>query len=188
VFHVAGVEDFWIHQDVRHKQPALKTTPTLRDTQGGPAHTGCALGTLLDYWRAVEQSTLTYLAALTDDGLRRIVIVHDSPAERFTVDGSLCHVMIHKVRHIAQTAVFLGTQGISRLLLTRGFTCHLLDYHSVPLLARVTKIPIRDEADRAMSREVFADGDGLKSSDFEMSDDMSSSDWLLPDASAVIQD
>jgi uncharacterized damage-inducible protein DinB len=60
----------------------------------------------------VEQSTLTYLAALTDDELRRIVTVHDSPAERFTVDGLLWHVMIHEMRHTAQIAVLLRTQGI----------------------------------------------------------------------------
>ena len=112
VFHVAGVEDCWIHEDILHEPPVLKTTPALKDTQGGPAYAGFALGTLLDYWRAVERSTLTYLAALTDDELRRIVTVHDSPAERFTLDGLLFHVMIHEVRHTAQIAVLLRTQGI----------------------------------------------------------------------------
>jgi uncharacterized damage-inducible protein DinB len=111
-FHVAGVEDFWIHEDILREQPVLKTTPALKDTEGGPAYAGVALGTLLDYWRAVEQSTLAYLAALTDDELRRIVIVHDSPAERFTVDGLLWHIMIHEMRHTAQIAMLLRTQGI----------------------------------------------------------------------------
>ena len=37
-----------------------------------------------------QQSTLAYLAALTDDELKRIVILHDAPEERFTVDGLLC--------------------------------------------------------------------------------------------------
>jgi uncharacterized damage-inducible protein DinB len=112
VFHIAGVEDFWIHEDILHEDPVLKATPALKDTQGGPAYAGFALETLLDYWRAVEQSTLTYLAALTDDELRRIVTVHDSPAERFTVDGLLWHVMIHEMRHTAQIAVLLRTQDI----------------------------------------------------------------------------
>jgi uncharacterized damage-inducible protein DinB len=40
------------------------------------------------------------------------VIVHDSPEERFTVDGLLWHVMIHEMRHTAQIAVLLRTQDI----------------------------------------------------------------------------
>jgi hypothetical protein len=31
-----------------------------------------------------------------------MVSVHDSPAERFTVDGALVHFLIHQVRHAAQ--------------------------------------------------------------------------------------
>lgn len=112
VFHVAGVEDFWIHEDILREQPILSTTPALKDTQGGPAYADFGLETLLDYWRAVEQSTLTYLAALPDDELQRTVTVHDSPAERFTVDGLLWHIMIHEMRHTAQIAVLLRTQGI----------------------------------------------------------------------------
>jgi uncharacterized damage-inducible protein DinB len=56
--------------------------------------------------------TLAYLATLTDDALKRIVILSDSPEERFTVDGLLWHVMIHEMRHTAQIAVLLRTQGI----------------------------------------------------------------------------
>lgn len=58
VFHVANVEDGWIHQDILRDEPVLKTTPALKDTEGGPAYAGLALRTLLDYWRVVEQSTL----------------------------------------------------------------------------------------------------------------------------------
>jgi uncharacterized damage-inducible protein DinB len=88
------------------------TIPALKDTEWGPVYAGFALRTLLDYWRAVEQSTLTYLAGLTDYELKRIVIVHDAPEERYTVDGLLWHVMIHEMRHTAQIAVLLRTQGI----------------------------------------------------------------------------
>ncbi len=112
VFHVATVEDGWIHLDILRDEPVLKTTPALKDTEGGPAYAGLALGTLLDYWRAVEKSTLAYLAALTGDELRRVVIVDDLPEERFMVDGLLWHVMIHEMRHTAQIAVLLRTQGI----------------------------------------------------------------------------
>jgi uncharacterized damage-inducible protein DinB len=44
--------------------------------------------------------------------LKRIVILHDAPEERFTVDGLLWHVMIHEMRHTAQIAVLLRSQGI----------------------------------------------------------------------------
>jgi uncharacterized damage-inducible protein DinB len=112
VIHVAAVEDFWIHEDILREEPLLRTTPALKDTDGGPMYADVPLGTLLDYWRAVEQSTLTYLAALTDAELQRAVAVHDSPSERFTVDGLLWHVMIHEMRHTAQIAVLLRTQDI----------------------------------------------------------------------------
>ena len=48
----------------------------------------------------------------TFDELKRIVILHDAPEERFTVDGLLWHVMIHEMRHTAQIAVLLRSQGI----------------------------------------------------------------------------
>ncbi len=113
VFHVPAVEDSWIHEDILREQPVRKTIPALKNTAGGPVYAGFVLETLLDYWRVVEQSTLTYLATLTDDELKRLVILHDSPAEeRFTVDGLLWHVMIHEMRHTAQMGVLLRTQGI----------------------------------------------------------------------------
>lgn len=28
--------NFWIHEDILHEQPVLKTAPALKDTQGGP--------------------------------------------------------------------------------------------------------------------------------------------------------
>jgi uncharacterized damage-inducible protein DinB len=49
--------------------------------------------------------------ALTDDEWKRIVIVHDAPEERYTVDGLLWHGMIHEMRHPAQIAVLLRTEG-----------------------------------------------------------------------------
>jgi uncharacterized damage-inducible protein DinB len=90
----------------------LDTFRVFGDSPWAPVYSGFALGTLLDYWRAVEQGTLTYLATLTDDELKRIVIVHDAPEETYTVDGLLWHVMIHEMRHTAQIAVLLRTQGI----------------------------------------------------------------------------
>ena len=112
VFHVPVVEDSWIHEDILRDPPVWKTISALKDTEWEPGYAGFVLETLLDYWRLVEQSTLAYLAALTDDELKRIVILHDAPEERFTVDGLLWHVMIHEMRHTAQIAVLLRSQGI----------------------------------------------------------------------------
>ena len=86
VFHVASVEDFWIREEILREQPLRSTIPALKDTPGGPIFAGFALKTLLDYWRVVEQGTLTYLPTLTDDELKRVVTVHDRPGKRYTVD------------------------------------------------------------------------------------------------------
>jgi len=112
VFHTAAVEDCWLHEDILGDQPVLNSTHLLKDTpRWSPVYSGFALETLLSYWRDVEQRTLAYLARLTGEELQRIVIVHDAPEERYTVDGLLWHVMIHEMRHTAQIAVLLRTQG-----------------------------------------------------------------------------
>lgn len=113
IFHAAVVEDCWLHEDILRDQPVCKTVPALKDRpRWSPVYSGFPLQTLLDYWRAVEQSTLAYLATLSENELKRIVIVHDAPEERYTVDGLLWHVMIHEMRHTAQIAILLRTQGI----------------------------------------------------------------------------
>jgi len=98
----------------------------LKDTKGGPVFAGFALETLLDYWRVVEQSTVTYLSSLDDDELNRIVTVHDRPGKRYTVDGLLWNLIIHEARHVAQISVLLRTQGIAPPFLD------LLNYLPVP--------------------------------------------------------
>jgi uncharacterized damage-inducible protein DinB len=126
VFHVASVEDFWIREEILREESLRQTIPILKDTPGGPIYAGFALKTLLDYWRGVEQSTLTYLPTLTDDELKRIVSVHDRPGKRYRVDGLLWNVMIHEARHVAQISVLLRTQGIEPPFLD------LLKYLPVP--------------------------------------------------------
>jgi uncharacterized damage-inducible protein DinB len=113
MFHVAATEDFWIREEILREQPVRQTIPALKDTQGGPIFAGFALKMLLDYWRIVEQSTLTYLPTVTEDELKRIVSVHDRPGQRYTVDGLLWNVMMHEMRHVAQISVLLRTQGIA---------------------------------------------------------------------------
>ena len=117
MFHVPAVEDYWIHEDILRNEPVRKSIPALMKARGGPVYGGFALETLLDYSRAVEQSTLNYLATLTDEELKRCVNKHDWPEERHTVDGLLWHVMIHEMRHTAQMSMLLRTQGIEPPLL-----------------------------------------------------------------------
>jgi uncharacterized damage-inducible protein DinB len=126
LFHIASVEDFWIREEILREQPARKTIPALKDTQGGPVFAGFALKSLLDYWRVVEQTTLAYLPTLDDEELKRIVSVHDRPGKRYTVDGLLWNVIIHEARHVAQISVLLRTQGIAPPFLD------LLKYLPVP--------------------------------------------------------
>ena len=111
VVHVAEVEDGWIHGDILREDLVQTAFPALRDSEGGPVYAEFALELLLDYWRAVEQSTLSYLTALNDAELQRI-IAGDSPGERFKVDGLLWHVMMHEIRHTAQIVMLLRMQGI----------------------------------------------------------------------------
>jgi uncharacterized damage-inducible protein DinB len=126
VFHVASTEDFWIREEILRAQPVRQIVPAFKDTRGGPVFAVFALKTLLDYWRLVEQSTLTYLPTLTDDELKRIVTVHDRPGKRYTVDGLLWNIVIHEARHVAQISVLLRTQGIASPFLD------LLNYLPVP--------------------------------------------------------
>ncbi len=113
IFHVASTEDFWVREEILRQEPARKANPVFKDTKGGPVFAGFMLETLLDYWRAVERSTLAYLPTLTDDELKRIVTVHDRPGQRYTVDGLLWNLIIHEARHVAQISVLLRTQSLA---------------------------------------------------------------------------
>ncbi|MBB6017193.1 DinB family protein [Deinococcus radiopugnans] len=110
IAHTAGVEDGWLHYTILQDKPVEEGFPALKAAGSGPVYAGFPLSELLDYWRAVEQSTLTYLSTLTDAELQRVV--EDTPEEHFKLDGLLWHVMLHEVRHTAQIAALLRTQGI----------------------------------------------------------------------------
>ena len=110
VFHIAATEDGWLHYTILQDEPVQATFPAVKAIQDGPFCAETAIGTLLDYWRAVEQNTLSYLARLTDTDLKRLV--NDSPTERFVLDGLLWHVMIHEMRHTAQIVLLLRMQGV----------------------------------------------------------------------------
>ena len=110
VAHTAGVEDGWLHFTILQDTPVEDAFPAIRDAGDGPVYAEFPLSELLDYWRAVENSTLAYLAALTDADLERVVA--DSPTEHFKLGGLLWHVMLHEVRHTAQICALLRTQGL----------------------------------------------------------------------------
>lgn len=110
VAHTAGVEDGWLHYTVLRDTPVEDAFPAIKAAGDGPAFAPFPLSELLDYWRAVEASTLAYLPTLGDAELRRVV--EDTPEEHFRLDGLLWHVMLHEVRHTAQIAALLRTQGI----------------------------------------------------------------------------
>ena len=110
VFHIAGVEDGWLHYTILQDEPVQNGFPHLKDAPDDSLYAQSSLETLLSYWRAVEQSTVAYLEKLTPEELNRIV--EDSPEEHFKLEGLLWHVMIHEMRHTAQICVLLRTQGI----------------------------------------------------------------------------
>lgn len=112
LFHLADVEDGWINGDIRRTEMVQQSIPVLVESAGGPVYAAFDLHVLLGYWQRVEQVTRAYLAELTDEELRRPVAVDDAGDLRHTVDGLLWHVMIHEMRHTAQIAVLLRTQGI----------------------------------------------------------------------------
>ena len=106
------MEDGWLHFVIlRDLQPVQKNFPALQDQ---PFYHTFPLETLLEYGRAVERSTLAYLATLSDDELKRKVTDEDERGREreYSVDGLLWHVMIHEMRHTAQIAVLLRTQGV----------------------------------------------------------------------------
>lgn len=114
VWHIAEVEDGWLHGDIQRVPPVQDHLPGAQNLRGRPFYDDVPLAPMLDYWRAVEESTRAYLARLDAAELARVVTVEDWPPEhqRFRVDGLLWHVMMHEVRHTAQIAVLLRTQDI----------------------------------------------------------------------------
>ena len=112
--HVPAVEDSWLHEDILRDGPVWEGVPGLKGAQDGPYYAGTPLPTLLAYWRAVEDSTLGYLARLTPGELGREVVVNGSRGEEhFAVEGLLWHVMQHEVRHTAQIALLGRQQGFA---------------------------------------------------------------------------
>lgn len=112
LLHVAAVEDSWLHEDIQRDPPTWERTPNI-EFKDGAYFADTPLSALLDYWRAVEASTLGYLAKLTPEEEARLVTVPRSGGreERFTVAGLLWHVMTHELRHVAQISLLIRQAG-----------------------------------------------------------------------------
>ena len=107
ISHIAAVEDSWIHEDILRDQPVWETVPELENAQDGPFYAAMPLEVLLNYWRAVEASTLKFLETLKPVELERLV------EERFTVESLIWHVMQHETRHTAQISLLARQLGFS---------------------------------------------------------------------------
>lgn len=111
--HAAEVEDGWIHGDFQGLPMVQDHFP---DIQAGASGPGTALGldAIAACWQAVEADTRAYLHALTAADLERTVTLDDWPEghRQFTLSGLIWHVLLHEVRHTAQIAALLRTQGV----------------------------------------------------------------------------
>ena len=108
LLHIAVVEDSWIHEDILRDQPVWETALPIENPQDGPHYASTLLETILEYWRAVERSTLAYLETLDQPELERLVTVG---TRLFTVEGLIWHVMQHETRHTAQVSILARQLG-----------------------------------------------------------------------------
>ena len=111
--HTAEVEDGWIHGDFQGRPMAQDRFPDIGAGAAGPGTT-LGLDAVAAYWQAVEADTRAYLGHLTDADLNRTVTLDDWPEgyRQFTLSGLVWHVLLHEVRHTAQIAALLRTQGV----------------------------------------------------------------------------
>jgi uncharacterized damage-inducible protein DinB len=112
VLHIAVVEDSWIHEDILRDSPVWKSANDFPHAFETPYHDAKTLAWLLEYWQAVEQSTLAYLQTLQDRELERDVTTLTKQGEaQFKVRDLLWHVMQHETRHTAQIVLLARLAG-----------------------------------------------------------------------------
>ncbi|GGR99334.1 DinB family protein [Deinococcus sedimenti] len=111
--HTAEVEDGWIHGDFQGLPMVQDRFPDIQAGAAGP-DTTLSVDAIAAYWQAVETDTRAYLGRLTDADLERTVTLDDWPEghRQFTLSGLVWHVLLHEVRHTAQIATLLRTQGV----------------------------------------------------------------------------
>jgi uncharacterized damage-inducible protein DinB len=107
LLHIAAVEDSWIHEDILRDQPVWETMKEIEGAEDGPFYSAMPLEALLNYWRAVEASTLNFFETLNPAELERLV------DDQFTVEGLIWHVMQHETRHTAQISMLARQLGFS---------------------------------------------------------------------------
>jgi uncharacterized damage-inducible protein DinB len=107
ISHIAAVEDSWIHEDILRDQPVWEIVKEIAGAEDGPFFAAMPLEHLLNYWRAVETSTLKFLETLNPAELERLV------EDRFTVESLIWHVMQHETRHTAQISLLARQLGFS---------------------------------------------------------------------------
>ncbi len=109
VVHIPIIEDSWLHEDILKDQPVWEGFP---DDVEKAYHATDSLEWLLEYWLAVEKSTLGYFAKLEPEMLNtEIAMPRETGQEFFTVHEVLWHVMQHEVRHTAQIMVLARQLG-----------------------------------------------------------------------------
>ncbi len=107
LLHIATVEDSWVHEDILRDQPVWERTEGYPKRFEPPYFATESLAWILEYWKAVEQSTLGFLEQLPDADLKRVV------DKNWTVEGLLWHVLQHETRHTAQIALLARLQGFN---------------------------------------------------------------------------
>ncbi|MEZ5974403.1 MAG: DinB family protein [Planctomycetota bacterium] len=111
LFHMAAVEDDWLHCDILRTDPVVLSFQGRLPIEDGPAYADVPLELLKTYWEAVEQRMRAFLADYTPARAGAVVQLHDDPSKHFRTDGIVWHVMTHEVRHSAQIALLLRTEG-----------------------------------------------------------------------------
>ncbi len=106
VLHIAVVEDSWLHEDILRDQPVWERTAGFPHEFEKRYHDAKPLTWLLEYWRAVEASTLEYLQTVTDAELeRRVTVLVSKDDATLSAGEVLWHVAQHETRHTAQLAL-----------------------------------------------------------------------------------
>ncbi len=106
VLHIAVVEDSWLHEDILRDQPVWERTSGFPQEFEERYHEAKPLEWLLEYWRAVEASTLEYLKTVTDAELtQRVSVMGSTDDVTFSASDVLWHVAQHETRHTAQLAL-----------------------------------------------------------------------------------
>jgi uncharacterized damage-inducible protein DinB len=109
VLHIPIIEDSWLHEDILKDQPVWDGFP---DDVEKAYHATDKLERMLEYWLAVEKSTLSYLEKLEPSTLDTLVTLNQQDGTSvFSVEEILWHVMQHEVRHTAQIMLLARQMG-----------------------------------------------------------------------------